>query len=232
MSNLTAKFRAEQARVYAESIRSRWVAKILADDNESSKFMRDVLLTMPDSTAELSKAHDARARELQRLFRIGDDFAFCAAMRAAMNADIAVYVRDRAEDEANREQTSMPTATFLRKLDGWRGDARLYKLSVPMKGEAITDEQDFDCEYVVVSAVVAQSMFGGGPETFIFAADESGEAINLLELPGSFIGALDHAKALLNAGYSVQDPSPDCNGCRETLPGKIECCLNETKDCA
>lgn len=76
-------------------------AKILADDNESSQFMRDVLLTMPDSTAELSKAHDARARELQRLFRIGDDFAFCAAMRAAMNADIAVYVRDRAEDEAN-----------------------------------------------------------------------------------------------------------------------------------
>ena len=56
-------------------------------------------------------------------------------------------------------------------------------------------------EYVVVSA--ADVMYSG-PETYIFGADENGEVVDWLELPGSFRGKLDHVAALEGAGYEVE----------------------------
>lgn len=76
---------------------------------------------------------------------------------------------------------------FIKKLEDWRGDARLYA--------------DDNGTNLVVSAVVEP--FGGSLETFIFQADTEGEVSSFLELPGSFRGALDHHKALRNHGYDV-----------------------------
>ena len=80
-------------------------------------------------------------------------------------------------------------ATEVKRLDGFRGDARLFTLDPPHNGLA----------QVVVSAV---DVFGE-PETYIFAADETGEITDYLEMSGSFRGALDHVKALNGLGYEV-----------------------------
>lgn len=90
------------------------------------------------------------------------------------------------------------TATFVRALSGWRGDARLYRLSEPLAPDY--GEERTPAEYVIVSAVVAAY---SGPETYIFPATADGAVVNYGELPGSFRGALDHAAALDNAGYAI-----------------------------
>lgn len=96
----------------------------------------------------------------------------------------------------------MKTATELRRLNGFEGDARLFELS-----ESITYDYDYESRkdrsstrFVIVSAVAA--MFSG-PETYIFPADEQGQVVHWGELEGSFKGSLDHAQALENAGYIV-----------------------------
>ena len=94
----------------------------------------------------------------------------------------------------------MKTATFIKQLDGFNGDARLFKLNPPIN-ESYWDEVPKSHEYVIVSAV--RAMFSG-PETYIFPANENGEVTSFGELPGSFRGGLDHEEALNNAGYDVQ----------------------------
>lgn len=82
-------------------------------------------------------------------------------------------------------------ATFIKQLTGFRGDARLYKLE--------------DGRHVVVSGI--QSAFDTiQPETFIFPADENGTILDWGELPGSFRGAVDHARALDRAGFTIVNP--------------------------
>jgi hypothetical protein len=81
-------------------------------------------------------------------------------------------------------------ARYVRSLE-WRGDARLYKLSPPMRADM----------YVVVSAVDASY---SGPETYIFGSNKDGECPSMLELPGSFKGGKDHALALARAGYALE----------------------------
>ncbi len=83
----------------------------------------------------------------------------------------------------------MKKATLVMVLDGFKGDARLYRLSPPLE----------DNEFVVVSAVDAYS----GPETYIFPSNEDGDVISWGELEGSFQGDKDHEEALGNAGYVV-----------------------------
>ena len=76
-----------------------------------------------------------------------------------------------------------------RMIVGFRGDARLYRLTPPLDGD----------EYVIVSAADTLD----GPETYIFAADALASVIDWRELDGSYKGGLDHAQALRNAGYEV-----------------------------
>jgi hypothetical protein len=77
---------------------------------------------------------------------------------------------------------------------GAQGVQRLYRLNPVMLG------WDGDAhEYVVVSAV--QTILG--PETYVFAADESGVITKWTELDGSYRGGLSHEEALRNAGYEV-----------------------------
>ncbi len=87
----------------------------------------------------------------------------------------------------------MPTATFIKSLPEWRGDARLYKLDPPMEDDGRKHE------HVVVSAV---SVFGE-PETYIFPANQDGAVTDFGELPGSEKGSLNHESALSRAGYTA-----------------------------
>lgn len=95
----------------------------------------------------------------------------------------------------------MKTATFVSKLKGYRGDARLYRLSPP----ATTYDGD-EAEYVIVSA--ADVPFSG-PETYIFPAHPDGKVMNWTEMDGSFRGGLNHEEALRNAGYTPLHPADE-----------------------
>lgn len=97
----------------------------------------------------------------------------------------------------------MNTATEMNKLDGFTGDARLYRLDPPVETErhSWTTEADVKhYEYVIVSAV---NVMFSGPETYIFGADSKGEIQSWSDLNGSFQGDLDHVRALKGAGYEV-----------------------------
>ena len=82
------------------------------------------------------------------------------------------------------------TTTFIKKLDGWRGDARLYRLPTPVAYGY--DDEGGHTKYVVVSAASVL----GTPETYIFATDAEGKVLSWAELPGSMSGTLDHEAAL------------------------------------
>lgn len=96
------------------------------------------------------------------------------------------------------------TATEVRKLSGFTGDARLFRLSEPMGWSAWdSDSESYVSsmtDHVIVSATTV--MFSG-PETYIFPASEAGEIVNWGKLDGSVKGCLDHAEALRGAGYEV-----------------------------
>lgn len=94
----------------------------------------------------------------------------------------------------------MKQAVFVKKIEGWRADAHLYKLMPAL--QHVEDDVVETIEFVIVSAVVAF----GTPETYIFPAKDDGEAISMVEMAGSFRGALDHAKALRNMGYEPVGP--------------------------
>ncbi len=82
--------------------------------------------------------------------------------------------------------TDKPTATFIRDLDGFNGEAELYKC----EGGNLP-------EYVVVSDI------DNPTETYIFKADSDGKVLSWTELDGSFRGKKSHKKALQNVGYEV-----------------------------
>jgi len=99
------------------------------------------------------------------------------------------------------------TATFLRKLDGFKGDARLYRVEPAMKywkweGQ---EREEAEVEYIVVSGINGIYRLTSDPETFIFPADESGMVVSWGELDGSFRGGVNHEQALANAGYSLTE---------------------------
>lgn len=84
---------------------------------------------------------------------------------------------------------SQITAGVVGPVEGFQGEAKLWKISRPVK----IDESDRMVEYIVSSAVSA--MFTG-PETYLFSADEKGEVLNWGELPGSYRGDFDHQEAM------------------------------------
>jgi hypothetical protein len=98
-------------------------------------------------------------------------------------------------------------ATLVKKLDDWRGDARLYKLSEPVEYEVYNEDDDEGViektDFLVVSAAVA--IDNGDLETFIFPADDDGRAMSMMHLPGSIVGVLNHQLALLQLGYVAPD---------------------------
>jgi hypothetical protein len=96
--------------------------------------------------------------------------------------------------------TQMGKATFVRQVNGFTGEARLYRLDPPLSGDYSDEQHSY--EYVIVSATV---VLFSGPETYIFPATEAGVITSWGELPGSFQGALDHEAALARAGYELSN---------------------------
>src|SRR3982751_1820931 len=97
----------------------------------------------------------------------------------------------------------MKTAKKIATLEGWHGIAHVFELDPPIE-YGWDDDDRATTQYVIVSA--ADVMFTG-PETYIFAAEKQGDIFDVAdwgELPGSFRGALDHAKALEGLGYVVE----------------------------
>ena len=97
--------------------------------------------------------------------------------------------------------TAITTATFIRQLPGWRGDARLYRLSQPVRytnSDATT--------YVVVSAVVLPALLSqsGECETYIFPSDDKGEVLSWIQLRGSTKDTLFHEVAIEEAGWVLR----------------------------
>jgi hypothetical protein len=94
-------------------------------------------------------------------------------------------------------------ATKLKNVsEEFTGEAWLYRLEPPhVKKPGFNGHKDETIEYVVSSATVAP--YGGGPETYLFWADEAGEVLSWLELDGSFRGALDCDRAVRGLGYEV-----------------------------
>lgn len=96
-------------------------------------------------------------------------------------------------------------AMFVRYLTDWQSDARLYQVTPPITYRHLGEDTLMPTDYVIVSAISAPLT---GPETYMFPATEAGEAINHIELDGSFRGALDHELALVNAGYELEQTTP------------------------
>lgn len=98
----------------------------------------------------------------------------------------------------------MGTATLVKRLTGWRGDAALYRLDPPLATNVWDWRKRADgtrlLTHVIVSATIVPY---GGPETYIFPASAEGEVTDWGELEGSYRGGLDHAEALAGAGYEI-----------------------------
>lgn len=95
----------------------------------------------------------------------------------------------------------MKTATFIRSVGGWNGDARLYRLSEAVECERRDARGEFTesmTDYVIVSKTD-----NFVTETYIFPANEDGKPLSMLDLPGSMKGDVSHEDALSEAGFTV-----------------------------
>lgn len=92
----------------------------------------------------------------------------------------------------------MKQAIFVKKAEGFRGNAALYKLNPPLQDVDPLDNVVSTVEFVIVST---SSFFG--VETYIFPASENGEVLDWLELEGSERGVDSHARVLDNIGYEI-----------------------------
>jgi hypothetical protein len=89
------------------------------------------------------------------------------------------------------------TATYISNDPEMRGDARLYRVDPAME----TYRGDSH-EYVIVSAI--HSAFDTGrSETFIFPANEHGDVVDWVEMPGSRRGVFDCEGVLEELGYTI-----------------------------
>jgi hypothetical protein len=90
------------------------------------------------------------------------------------------------------------TATFVKKLDNWRGNAALYQLAPPIEQTTYEDGVEKTTKYghIVVSGV----NHAFAHETMGFPCDSEGNVVNMLDLFCTK-GTTDHRVALANAGY-------------------------------
>ncbi len=107
------------------------------------------------------------------------------AAEGVSKGEIMVQANARAPNEEGYRKMKLK---FIKILDGGSGEMRLYKT-------------DGTPNYVIISATVVP--YGGGPETYIFPADEEGKVIDWSEMEGSFEGGLDHDAAIINAGWEL-----------------------------
>lgn len=101
---------------------------------------------------------------------------------------------------------SKKIARFVKKLDGWRGNAALYQVVPPMEQTAYGLDGTTETTkhgHIVVSGV----HHAMAHETMGFPADGEGNVVNMLDLFCTR-GTTNHRIALANAGYElVLDPN-------------------------
>jgi len=98
----------------------------------------------------------------------------------------------------------MTTYKYVRRLDGFRGHACLYKLSSPVEYDfyksVLPDNNASNDEVELVTKstdhVIVSTSTYFGLETFIFPADANGTVLNWGELPGSQRGTSSHVDVL------------------------------------
>lgn len=95
----------------------------------------------------------------------------------------------------------MKTATFVRVLKTWRGDARLYRVEPPMPWSEGSEKGGVTFYIAVSVAVVSPT----GRETYVFPMDSSGEPLSWQELPGSCRGEVSHVEMLRYLGYAAEE---------------------------
>lgn len=97
----------------------------------------------------------------------------------------------------------MKTATWIRDVSAhFNGSAALHRLSEPVVCHVWDSSHETVevVEWVVASAV---NVPFSGPETYVFPANEDGEAVSFAEMEGSYRGGLDHGEALRGLGFEV-----------------------------
>lgn len=94
----------------------------------------------------------------------------------------------------------MPTATHIRKLDHFAGDAALYRLDPPLEGNEFVAVSAVDLHRETWAVNLPEVMKS---ETYIFPSDGDGFVSDWGELRGSMKGTLSHSEALAKAGYEV-----------------------------
>ena len=99
----------------------------------------------------------------------------------------------------------MIRAIKIRSMEGWQGDATLYRLSEEISwGGCYDGDATGETDHVIVSAAVVPYT---GPETYIFPADAEGNVMDWSEMHGSYRGGLSHEHALERADWSLQEIS-------------------------
>ena len=82
-------------------------------------------------------------------------------------------------------------AKFVKELEGWASDARLFELSPELEGN----------QFVVVSQVKAEF---SGWETYIFSSDKNGRVDEFTEIGNSQRGVISHEDILKEIGYEIK----------------------------
>lgn len=98
----------------------------------------------------------------------------------------------------------MPTATFIKDLDGFVGHAALYELSKPVEYDKSWGDDDPPAKTTTLVIVSSAHVMFSGPETYIFAANKAGAVLDWSELAGSQKGSVSHEEALADAGYKMR----------------------------
>jgi len=97
------------------------------------------------------------------------------------------------------------TAELIKDVSAdFRGDAKLYKLSSPVRYRDTSGEtpRKRQTKFVILSSVDL-ALDHGGSETFIFPADGKGRIQSWVELKGSSKGKLNHDVVLGLAGFNL-----------------------------
>lgn len=111
----------------------------------------------------------------------------------------------------------MNTAKLIKRMEKFRGDARLYTLSTPWEGQ----------HEVIVSKVTVM----GEPETFIFGYDiETDDVAHWAELRGSRRGEWSHREILSGIGYEIVEKSTNPFAKIEQALDNLITAINEYKE--
>jgi hypothetical protein len=91
-------------------------------------------------------------------------------------------------------------ARYIKTLESFSGEARLYAVDPPVSFPRFCDEgEQQKTNFIIVSAINNYH----GRETYIFAANALGEVIDWAELEGSQRNIVNHSKVLKDAGYEL-----------------------------